>query len=198
VTRILFLLGIGVIVGLTEPFAHLLGADISGRALILIIGGAFLIFKATKEIHDKLEGEEATSGPRGTPSFNAVIGQILVIDLVFSIDSVITAVGMVKWIEVMIAAVVVSVGFMLWFAGSVSRFVESHPTIKMLALAFLLLIGANLVAEGLGHHIPKGYTYFAMAFSLGVELLNIRIRRKKHTEPVHLRSTIVPPDARPE
>lgn len=188
VTRILFLLGVGVIVALKDPFVWIWGFGLSGRALILMVGGAFLIYKATKEIHDKLEGDEHHGSTGKRVSFAGVVAQILVIDLVFSIDSVITAVGMVKWVEVMIAAVVLSVAFMLWFAGPLSKFVEKHPSVKMLALAFLILIGANLVAEGLGQHIPKGYTYFAMAFSVGVEMLNLRLRTK--TKPVQLHEDV--------
>jgi predicted tellurium resistance membrane protein TerC len=185
ITRILFLLGVGIIASLTKPWFTVLGAEIGGRSLILLLGGGFLIYKATKEIHHKLEGNDETADSKVVPKMAAVVAQILVIDLVFSIDSVITAVGMVKWVEVMIAAVIASVGFMLWFSGPLSKFVERHPSIKMLALSFLILIGANLVGEALGQHIPKGYTYFAMAFSLLVEMLNIRHRSK--TEPVRLR-----------
>jgi predicted tellurium resistance membrane protein TerC len=188
ITRILFLLSIGAIMRLQAPLFHILDRDISGRDLILILGGAFLIAKATKEIHHKLEGEEhEASGPKKVlGSLAGVVAQILVIDLVFSIDSVITAVGMVDKVEIMIGAVIVSVIFMLMFVGKLSDFVDTHPTIKILALAFLMLIGGNLIADGLGQHIPKGYTYFAMAFAVCVELVNIRMR-KKTSPPVQLR-----------
>lgn len=194
VLRILLLLSIKWIMGLEKTLFTILGNEISGRELILIIGGLFLVGKATHEIHNKLEGEEHTLGDaparQAVPSFWGVIVQILLIDLVFSIDSVVTAVGMADQLWVMIAAVVISIGFMLGFAGTVARFVERHPTVKMLALAFLVLIGTNLIVDGFGYHIPKGYTYFAMAFSVGVEMLNIAARRKKKVEPVHLRGTI--------
>ena len=191
VTRILFLLSIGWIMRMDEPFFAVFEHGISGRDLVLILGGLFLVAKATHEIHGKLEGEEhaGSTGQRAARSFAATIAQILVIDLVFSIDSVVTAVGMVDHVEIMIAAVLVSVVFMLIFVNPVSRFVEEHPTVKMLALAFLVLIGANLLGEGFGQHIPKGYTYFAMAFSLGVEMLNLKIKRSK-TEPVELRRNL--------
>jgi predicted tellurium resistance membrane protein TerC len=158
--------------------------------MILLVGGLFLIAKATWEIHDKLEGaEHHADGTRRVVSFTATIVQIMVLDIVFSLDSVITAVGMAQHIEIMIAAVVVAVGVMLVFAKAVGDFVERHPTIKMLALAFLILIGVMLVAEGLGKHIEKGYAYFAMAFSFGVEMLNIRLRKK--SKPVALRNSSV-------
>lgn len=195
VTRIIFLMMIGWIASLKHPLFSLIGHSFSGRDLVLLLGGAFLIAKATMEIHHKLEGVEGeTRSTKAIPSMAAVIAQILVIDLVFSIDSVITAVGMVDWVEVMIAAVIGSMAFMLWFVGPVSDFVEKHPSVKMLALSFLILIGANLVAEGLGQHIPKGYTYFAMAFSLAVEFLNLRLRAKMKQEPVHLRDTPTLPE----
>lgn len=186
VMRILFLLSISWIMRLEHPLFTVLDMDISGRDLILIVGGLFLLGKATYEIHGKLETEEhgSTASIKVTGMTAAII-QIVLIDLVFSIDSVITAVGMVKQVGVMIAAVVVSILFMLAFAGKVSDFLEKHPTLKMLALAFLVLIGFNLFAEGFGYEIPKGYTYFAMAFSLGVEALNIRLRNKleRPTDP---------------
>ncbi len=187
ITRILFLLSIGVIMKLNADLFRIAGQGISGKDLVLIIGGGFLIAKATIEIHNKLEGEEhhGQAGTLKKAAFGAVVAQILVIDLVFSIDSVITAVGMVPHIEVMIGAVLISVAFMLMFVGKLSDFVEEHPTVKMLALAFLVLIGANLVGEGFGAHIPKGYTYFAMAFSVVVEMLNIKLR--KRIKPVELR-----------
>lgn len=186
ITRILFLLSIGLVMRMNSDLFSLFGQGISGRDLVLIVGGGFLIAKATVEIHNKLEGVEHASNPSlGKAAFTAVIIQILAVDLVFSIDSVVTAVGMVPYVEVMIAAVMISVGFMLVFVGKLSDFVEAHPTVKMLALAFLVLIGANLVGEGFGAHIPKGYTYFAMAFSVVVEMLNIKM--KKTVKPVELR-----------
>ena len=163
---------------------------ISGRDLILILGGLFLIFKSVKEIHHKLEGDEGDVSIKVKPSFSGVISQILVLDIVFSLDSVITAVGMVNQVGIMIAAVVIAVGFMLVFSGMIGGFVEKHPTVKVLALAFLVLIGANLLAEGFDQHVEKGYTYFAMAFAVIVECLNIRMRSK--TPPVHLREAVVP------
>ncbi len=184
VMRILLLLSLAWIVKLTAPLFTVFGAEISGRALILILGGLFLMAKSTHEIHDKLEGEEGATVKKVTPSLASVITQIMLLDIVFSLDSVITAVGMAKHLGVMITAVVISVGIMLFSAGSISRFVDRHPTVKMLALSFLLLIGMALVAEGLEFHIPKGYIYFAMAFSVFVELLNIQFRRK--SKPVQL------------
>ncbi len=197
ITRILFLLSIGLIMRFSQPIFNIGSQGISGRDLILILGGAFLIAKATYEIHHKLEGEEHTeTGPaKVMSSMASVIAQILVIDLVFSIDSVITAVGMVKHVEIMIAAVIISVIFMLIFVGRLSDFVEKHPTVKILALAFLVLIGGNLVAEGFGQHVPKAYTYFAMAFSVIVELINIKLRKKSTPPPVELRHNY--PDAPP-
>jgi len=186
-TRILLLFAITWVMGLTKELFSVFGAGFSGRDLILLGGGLFLIAKSTHEIHDKLEVEhedEAAAATEGA-SFAAVVGQIAVLDMVFSLDSVITAVGMAKHLEVMIAAVVVSIGVMLAFADSVGNFVNRHPTMKMLALAFLLLIGVMLVAEGMGQHVPKGYIYFAMAFSLAVELLNMRAR-KASEKPVPL------------
>lgn len=195
VTRILFLLSIGAIMRLEKPFFEVAGKGFSGKDLILLIGGLFLIAKATSEIHSKLEGVEHHHDVNIDPkkaSLGLIIGQILLIDLVFSIDSVVTAVGMVDHIEIMIAAVIISIAIMLAFVGKISEFVEAHPTVKMLALAFLILIGFNLAAEGLHFHIPKGYTYSAMAFSLVVEFLNIRLKKK--TEPVSLRHNYpVPP-----
>lgn len=179
ITRILFLLSLGFLMRFTQPLFNLFGHGVSGRDLILIIGGLFLVAKATFEIHHKLEGVDADGTAKVVPSLIGTIIQILIIDLVFSIDSVITAVGMVEQVEVMIAAVMVSITLMLIYAGKVGDFVEKHPTVKMLALAFLVLIGVNLLAEGFGQHIPKGYTYFAMAFSVMVEMLNLRLRRGK-------------------
>ncbi len=172
-------------VGLTAPLFSVAQYDISGRDLILISGGLFLLWKSTKEVHQLLEGESGEASVAVKATFSAVIVQIIIIDIVFSLDSIITAVGMVDQIEVMIAAVVASVGLMMLFAASIGRFVSSHPTIKMLALAFLLVIGVVLIADGFDYHVPKGYVYFAMAFSLGVEILNIRLR-KRAVRPVDL------------
>ncbi|HEX6089484.1 MAG TPA: TerC family protein [Gemmatimonadales bacterium] len=182
VTRLGLLFSIAWIVRLTRPLFEVAGLEISGRSLILILGGLFLIAKATHEIHEKLEGEQEASELKGpATSLTSIVLQIMVIDIVFSLDSVITAVGMVDQISIMVAANIVALGFMLMSAGSIAGFVDRHPTVKMLALAFLVLIGTNLVAEGLGQHIPKGYTYFAMAFSVAVEMLNLRL--KKVTAP---------------
>jgi predicted tellurium resistance membrane protein TerC len=183
--RIGLLLLLSIIVGLVEPLFTAFGRDISGRDLILILGGLFLIWKSTGEIHQSLEGEEEHASSAAANTMSAVILQIMVIDLVFSLDSIITAVGMVDEVAIMIAAVITSVGLMMLFAKSIGEFVSNHPTIKMLALAFLVVVGVVLMAEGLGHHVPKGYIYFAMAFSLGVELLNIRFRKRAKTV-VHL------------
>jgi predicted tellurium resistance membrane protein TerC len=182
--RIALLLSITWVMGLTAPLFALLGQEVSGRDLILIGGGLFLLGKSTFEIHDKLEGEEEHTAARAVASFAGVIFQILLLDIVFSLDSVITAVGMAEDVAIMILAVVVAVGVMLLSAGSISEFVERHPTVKMLALSFLLLIGVSLIAEGLDQHIPKGYIYFAMGFSVFVEMINLRIRGKG--TPVHL------------
>jgi predicted tellurium resistance membrane protein TerC len=184
IMRILMLLSISWIVRMTAPWFTVLGEEISGRDLVLLVGGLFLLFKATHEIHSKLEGEEGEARARVAPSFTSVIVQITLLDVVFSLDSVITAVGMVQQVSIMIAAVVIAVGFMIVFSGAIAGFVERHPTVKMLALSFLLMIGAMLIAEGLDHHIPKGYVYFSMAFSVFVEVLNIRLR--KVSKPVHL------------
>ncbi len=190
VTRILLLLGISWIVGLTKPLFEVFGHPVAGKDLILGIGGLFLIAKATHEIHDKLEGEEGHASARVAPRFASVIIQILLLDVVFSLDSVITAVGMVNKIPIMIAAVVIAVGFMLVFSGQISHFINRHPTLKILALSFLILIGVMLVAESFHREIPKGYIYFAMAFSVGVEILNINLRKK--TAPVQLHDAYVP------
>lgn len=184
--RVGLLLVLSWIVGLTAPLFAVLGQDISGRDLILICGGLFLIWKSTHEIHQLLEGEEGEASSAVQATFSAIILQIIVIDIVFSLDSIITAVGMVDQVAVMIAAVVASVGLMMLFAASIGRFVSDHPTIKMLALSFLMVVGVALVAEGFDHAVPKGYTYFAMAFSVLVEVLNIRMR-KKRVAPVQLR-----------
>jgi predicted tellurium resistance membrane protein TerC len=192
ITRILLLLSLSWIATLTGELFSVFGFGVSGRDLILLGGGLFLVAKATYEIHEKLEGEPGHSETRVGPSFNAVIFQILLLDIVFSLDSVITAVGMVDQIPIMIAAVVIAVGVMLFAAKSISDFVNRHPTVKMLALAFLILIGVNLLAEGLHQHIPKGYTYFAMAFSVFVEMLNLRLRRQSTSDhPVELRAGYV-------
>jgi predicted tellurium resistance membrane protein TerC len=185
--RIGLLLTLRAIIALTEPLFTVFNHGISGRDLILILGGLFLLAKSTYEIHDKLEGESGHAIAKVGGSFAAVIVQIVLLDLVFSLDSVITAVGMVESIGVMIAAVVAAVGIMLVSAAPIGAFVDKHPTIKILALSFLLLIGMGLLLEGLGQHIPKGYIYFAMAFSLFVESINLRARRKQE-EKVQLRS----------
>ena len=184
VMRILLLMSIAWIVRLTAPFFTVIGHPFSGRDLILATGGLFLIYKATHEIHDRLEGEEGHVSARVAPTFAAVIGQIMLLDIVFSLDSVITAVGMADDLSIMIAAVVIAVGIMMFSAGSVSGFVERHPTVKVLALSFLLLIGFSLIADGFGVHIPKGYIYFAMGFSVFVEAINLR--SKKTAKPVKL------------
>ncbi len=176
--RIGLLLVLAWVVGLVEPLFTLLGQAISGRDLILILGGLFLVWKSTTEIHGSLEGEEGGAGTAVKATFAAVIVQIMIIDLVFSLDSIITAVGMVDDVRVMIAAVIASVALMMGFAAPIGRFVSDHPTIKMLALSFLVVVGVVLIAEGFDHHVPKGYVYFAMAFSLGVEMLNIRLRKR--------------------
>jgi predicted tellurium resistance membrane protein TerC len=187
--RIGLLLTLAWIVGMTAPLFTLpiIGHAVSGRDLVLILGGLFLLWKSVGEIHESLEGAEGHSSSAVKATFAAVIMQIVIIDMVFSLDSIITAVGMVDEIEVMIAAVVVSVGLMMLFAGPIGRFVSAHPSIKMLALAFLVVVGVVLIADGLGHHIPKGYVYSAMGFSLIVELLNIVVR-KRSAKPVHLHS----------
>jgi len=189
IMRILLLLSLTWIMRLTSPLFEILSQEISGRDLILIVGGLFLIGKSTFEIHDKLEGEEGSKSTKVYPSFSNVIVQILLLDIVFSLDSVITAVGMVDKIGVMISAVVVAVIFMMIFASPISNFVHKHPTIKILALSFLILIGLSLVTEGFDQHIPKGYIYFAMAFTVFVEMLNLKIRGK--SKPVKLKEAYV-------
>ena len=176
--RIALLFAITTITRLTKPLFSIFGTDISGRSLILIVGGAFLIAKSTREIHDKLEGPEEKAGAKARVSFGGVMVQILLLDLVFSLDSVITAVGMANHVGVMVTAVVLSVGFMMVYAKPIGEFVERHPTMKMLALSFLLMIGMALVADGLGLHIPKGYIYFAMGFSVFVEMLNLKLHKR--------------------
>jgi predicted tellurium resistance membrane protein TerC len=184
--RIALLFSLSWIIRLTAPLVTVVGQEISGRDLVLIFGGLFLLGKSTHEIHGRLEGDEGEASVRVRPSLRSVLIQIVLLDIVFSLDSVITAVGMADDLGVMVTAVVIAVGFMMLFAGPISGFVEEHPTIKMLALSFLLLIGVTLIAEGFDQHIPKGYIYFAMAFSLGVEMLNLKMR-KARTEHVHLR-----------
>src|SRR5688572_5825925 len=184
--RVGLLLVLSWIVGLTAPLFAVMGEEISGRDLILIAGGIFLVWKSTKEVHQLTEGEEGHASARVKASFGAIIMQIILIDMVFSLDSIITAVGMVDEVSVMIAAVIASVGLMMLFAKAIGDFVSAHPSIKMLALSFLLVVGVMLVAEGFDHHVPKGYIYFAMAFSVAVEMLNIRSRKKRKADPVHL------------
>ena len=190
IMRIILLFSLAWVIRLTAPLFAVLGQEISGRDLILLGGGLFLIAKATHEIHDKLEGEEGRSSSRVAPSLRSVLIQIMLLDIVFSLDSVITAVGMVDEIAVMVIAVVIAIGFMMVFARPISEFVEEHPTVKMLALSFLILIGVVLIAEGLDQHISKGYIYFAMGFSIFVEMLNLRLR--KAARPVLLREPYVP------
>lgn len=182
ITRILLLCSLAWMVKLTRPLFTVMGHGFSGRDLILVAGGLFLLFKATKEVHEKLEGEDGEVTRRIAPTFANVIFQILLLDMVFSLDSVITAVGMAKHLPVMIAAVIIAVVFMLFFSGYISAFIERHPTLKMLALSFLLMIGATLVMEGFGKEVHKGYIYFAMAFASVVEVLNIRMRTKRATK----------------
>ena len=192
--RIALLFSLSWIIRLTAPLFSIFNHEISGRDLILLLGGLFLIAKATHEIHQKLEGEEGHVSSRVAPTFTAIIIQILLLDIVFSLDSVITAVGMVDQIGIMISAVVISIGFMMAFAGPISNFVDRRPTVKMLALSFLLLIGVVLVAEGWGQHIQKGYIYFAMGFSVFVEMLNLKLR-KPGVEPVQLHEAYVEPES---
>ena len=187
--RVALLMSIAWIVRLTAPIFTVFSQEISGRDLILLGGGLFLLGKATIEIHERLEGVEGHSSARVAPSFASVIGQIMLLDIVFSLDSVITAVGMADSVPVMVAAVVLSVAIMMFAAEPISTFVGRHPTVKVLALAFLLLIGVSLVGEGLGLHIPKGYIYFAMGFSVGVEMVNLRVRGQ--AAPVHLHQPYV-------
>lgn len=186
ITRVLLLLSISWVIGLTEPLFAIFSFSVAGRDLILIAGGLFLLGKSTYEIHEKLEGEEGHASAKVKAAFVSVVIQIMFLDIVFSLDSVITAVGMVDEVMIMIIAVIVAAGVMVFTAGPISRFVEHHPTIKMLALSFLLLIGFTLIVEGLHQHIPKGYIYFAMGFSVFVEMLNLRLRRVT-AAPVDLR-----------
>jgi predicted tellurium resistance membrane protein TerC len=184
-TRIALLFSLTWLMGLTAPLFSVVGREVSGRDLILIAGGLFLLAKSTMEIHDKLEGEEGHSSSRAAASCAGIIFQILLLDIVFSLDSIITAIGMANKLAVMVLAVVIAVGFMMFFSGKISAFVDQHPTIKMLALSFLILIGVALIGDGFGMHIPKGYIYFAMAFSVGVEMLNMRIRAKGKPVKLH-------------
>jgi predicted tellurium resistance membrane protein TerC len=189
ITRVLLLMSLAWIMGLTKPLftLPLVAREVSGRDVVLLIGGLFLIWKSVREVHEKLEDPDGHANPaRGRASFTGVIVQILLLDIVFSLDSVITAVGMADVLWVMIAAVVIALGVMLVFAGKISDFVNRHPTLKMLALSFLILIGVTLIGEGLGFHIPKGYVYFSMAFAFGVEMLNLRLRSKQKQKPVEL------------
>ncbi|MDR1648609.1 MAG: TerC family protein [Zoogloeaceae bacterium] len=188
--RIALLLLLAWIAGLTAPLFSVLGHGVSGRDLILMAGGLFLVWKSTGEIHQLLEGEEGEASTAVKAAFSAVILQIIVIDLVFSLDSIITAIGMVNHLPVMVAAVIVSVGLMMIASGAIAAFVGNHPTIKMLALSFLMVVGVVLIADGFGHHVPKGYIYSAMAFSVIVEMLNIRMR-KKTARPVALHEAYV-------
>jgi predicted tellurium resistance membrane protein TerC len=190
-TRILLLFSLSWLIALTAPLFGVLGQEISGRDLILVLGGLFLLGKATFEIHENLEGEQGHASAKVAPTFASVLVQILLLDVVFSLDSVITAVGMVDEIGIMVAAVVVAILFMMAFAAPVSGFVQRHPTVKMLALSFLLLIGLTLIVEGFDVHVPKGYIYFAMGFSVFVELINLRVRRKK-SSPVDLHERYAP------
>jgi predicted tellurium resistance membrane protein TerC len=189
--RIGLLMLLSVIIGLVEPLFTVMAQPFSGRDLILLAGGLFLIWKSTGEIHHSLEGEEAPAHMKAPVNVMATIVQIMLIDLVFSLDSIITAVGMVDDVRIMIAAVIISLALMMLFAKSIGQFVDAHPSIKMLALSFLVVVGVVLVAEGFGHHVPKGYIYFGMAFAFSVEMLNIRFR-KKRTQAVHLRPAHMP------
>ncbi len=199
-TRILLLLSLAWVMGLTAPLFSALGRDVTGRDLILFGGGLFLLWKAVREIHNSLEGEEAHEGGAATAAFGAVLVQIALIDIIFSLDSVITAVGMADHVPVMILAVMIAVGVMMVAAKAIGDFVDRHPTVKMLALAFLILVGFALVAEGMHFHVPKGYIYFAMAFSVAVEMLNLRARaraRARAAQPVKLRRQVTGDRERP-
>jgi predicted tellurium resistance membrane protein TerC len=182
ITRLLLLCGLAWMVKLTSPLFHVMEHSVSGRDLILLLGGLFLLGKATHEIHEKLEGEDGGQSERTSPTFTSVIIQIMLLDVVFSLDSVITAVGMVDEIAIMVTAVVIAMGVMLVFVDSVSAFIEKHPTLKILALSFLILIGFVLIMEGLHKEIPKGYIYFAMAFSFGVEMVNVKVHKKRNDQ----------------
>lgn len=189
ITRVLLLLSLTWIMGLTKPLFQILSQEISGRDIILLFGGLFLLAKSTHEIHANLEGEEEHLEKSRAVSFMGVITQIAILDIIFSLDSVITAVGLVNQLPVMIAAIIIAIIVMMVSAKSIGDFVESHPTIKMLALSFLILVGVSLVGEGLDFHIPKGYIYFAMAFSVGVEMLNIKMRSRR-IKPVRLHKAL--------
>ena len=192
--RVALLFSIAWVARLKEPLFAVFGHGVSGRDLVLILGGLFLLAKSTHEIHENLEGEGAHGEARAVASFAGVLVQIMLLDIVFSLDSVITAVGMADQLSVMILAVMIAVGVMMVAAGSISRFVERHPTVKMLALSFLLLIGMSLILDGVGQHVPKGYIYFAMGFSVFVEMINLRVRKK--SEPVELRRRFGGPEHR--
>ncbi len=196
-TRILLLLSLAWVMGLVDPLFTVLGKAVSGRDLILLGGGLFLLWKSTHEIHASLEGEsdEANGKTTAKAAFAATLVQIAIIDIVFSLDSVITAVGMADHVPVMVLAIIIAVGVMMFAAKAIADFVERHPTIKMLALSFLILVGFALMGEGFGLHIPKAYIYFAMAFSLAVEMLNINYRKKRTTKPVDLRGPLMPPES---
>jgi len=185
-SRILLLLSLSWIISLEEPLFHVFGFGFSGHNLILIAGGLFLLYKGTSEIHEKLEGQEGHASAKVAANFVSVIVQIMLLDIVFSLDSVITAVGMSNEIMIMIIAVIIAAGVMIFTSGPIGEFVENHPTVKMLALSFLLMIGITLIADGFGQHIPKGYIYFAMGFSIFVEMINLRVR-DRHIKPVNLR-----------
>ena len=191
--RIALLMMLAWIVGLTAPLFTFFGNEFSGRDIVLLLGGFFLLWKSVGEIHQSMEGGEEGTATIAAQSFSMVIVQIMLIDIVFSLDSIITAVGMVEQVPVMVAAVVASVALMMLFAGAIGRFVAAHPTIKMLALAFLTVIGVVLIAEGFGHHVPKGYIYSAMAFSVAVEMLNLRLR-KRGSRPVDLIASVAAGD----
>lgn len=188
--RIALLLGLTWLMGLTADLFSVWGHGISGRDLILIAGGAFLLAKSTLEVHQQLEGEEHGDEGHGGATFLGVLVQIAILDMVFSLDSVLTAIGLAEHVGVMVAAIVIAVGVMMWSAEPIAAFVEAHPTVKMLALSFLVLIGFALIADGFGHHVPKGYIYSAVAFSLGVEMLNLRLRKKEAARPVRLRRAL--------
>lgn len=190
ITRILLLLSVAWLTRLTTPLFYIFGYAVSGRSIILVVGGLFLLGKSTTEIHDKLEGQNGKTLVGATPSFRGVVFQIMLLDIVFSLDSVITAVGMASQVAVMIIAIVIAVIIMMFASGPISDFVNQRPTLKILALSFLLLIGVSLIADGAGLHIPKGYIYFAMAFSFFVEVLNLRLLSKK-PQPVRLHSRYV-------
>ena len=192
ISRILLLLSLSWIISLEEPLFHILEIGFSGHNLILIAGGLFLLYKSTSEIHDKLEGQEGEASAKVAANFVSVIIQIMLLDVVFSLDSVITAVGMSKDLMIMIIAVVVAAGVMIFTSGPIGEFVESHPTVKMLALSFLLMIGLTLILDGFGQEIPKGYVYFAMGFSIFVEMINLRVR-DSHVRPVNLRDAYKKP-----